>query len=346
MTVYIITILSAIILSWRIKVNKDNRRDKRLMIVLLTMLIIGLAFIVGYRYDVGTDFWEYKRMFSVYKSYSWKALFKIKEPGIRIIIKICAYISNDYSFFMFVCALITTMVPVIVLYRHSENFVVSIALYLFVNYLAQCNGMRQSLAMSIIFIGYKQIKEKNFWKFVIFPLLGTIFHVSSLFIIPLYFIYISKPGFWVTFVILAATLVLRFSYDWLVASVEFFKGEAFETNSYTNQTVNILRIAAMSAPIILTVLLPSKKVQSKSVAFNMILLNACVYMCMAGSAYFARLGMFTDMFLCIAIPAIISEYNQKDKELALLIVLTCYAIFFVFNTMRSGNLVPYQSVLW
>ena len=346
MPIYIITVLSATILSGVIKSNKGKDDSKSLNVFLLIVLIIGLSLVVGYRYDVGTDFWEYKRMFSVYKNYSWTSLLKIKEPGIRILIRLCAVISNDYSFYMFVCALITTALPIIVLYKHSENFVVSMMLYLFVNYLAQCNGMRQSLAMAIIFMGYKYIKEKKFWHFLVYPLIATIFHVSSLFVIPIYFIYTSKPGIWVTFLILVVTLVLRFSYDWLASSVAFFSGEAFETNSYTNQSVNILRIVAMSAPIMLTILLPKQKLQNKSVAFNMLLANACVYVCMAGSAYFARLGMFTDMFLCMAIPSIVSEYDRQDREVAVLIVLTCYAIFFAFNTMRAGNLVPYQSVLW
>ena len=82
-------------------------------------------------------------------------------------------------------------------------------------------------------------------------------------------------------IVLASTLVLRFSYDWLVRTVSFFSGEAFESNSYTNQSVNILRIAAMSAPIMLAVLLSKEMIQEKSVAFNMLLANACVYICMA-----------------------------------------------------------------
>ena len=267
MTVYIVTILSAAFLSLVIQRNQGSNKTKSVRVLLLILLIVELAVIVGYRNGIGTDFWEYKRMFSVYKDYSWKDLLQVKEPGIRILIKLCAYVSDNYSFYMFICALITTAGPIIIIYKYSKNFTVSIVLYLFLTYLSQCNGMRQSLAMAIIFMGYRHIKENNFWKFLVFPLIASVFHISSIFVIPIYFIYVSKPSLWMAGLILLATLLIRFSYDWLARSVSFFSGEEFESNNYTDQAVNILRIAAMCAPLILTIFLSKKTLQDQSLFF-------------------------------------------------------------------------------
>ena len=346
MAIYIITILLATLLSYAIQSRKKIEKKDYFRLFLLFILIVGLAFIVGYRFNVGTDFGGYKRMFAIYRNYSWREIFKLKEPGIRIIIKLCSYLTNDYSFYMFICALITTGIPIVILYKHSENFTFSMILYLCVVYLSQCNGMRQALAMSIIFMGYKYIKNKKFWIFIIFPLIASIFHVSALFVIPIYFIYTSKPGWLTALIIIIATLLMRFSYDFLARAVSFFTEEEFVETSYTKQSVNILRIVAMVAPIVLVIPFNKKTLQEQSLSYNLILANACVYICMGGSAYFARLGMFTDMFLCFAIPSLVAKYNSKDKGLVLFIIITCYLAYFIANTMMAGNLVPYQSVLW
>ena len=346
MGIYLLTVGLALFLSWIIKSNKERKAHWLFNGILLIVLIFGLSFLIGFRYDVGTDWWEYKRMFEVYKDYSWGDILSLKEPGIRAIVKIVAYFTDEFSYYMFVCALICTTIPIMVMYRNSKNFLFSMTIYMLLNFLSQCNGMRQLLAMSMVFAGYTCIQRKQLIRFLICVLIGFQFHTSALFCIPIYFIYTSKPSGITTLIILFGTLLMRFGYDTLGSALGFFQDDILTSSSYHNQSVNFLRIIAMVAPLIIVAPLKGKMIQDKALAVNMLLANACVYLCMSGSAYFARLGLFTDMFLCMAIPSVFEKYGERDKGLIVFITIVCYAAFFYVSTTTTSNLIPYQNVFW
>ena len=344
MLAYVLTVAGAIFLSWVIKLNKDRKIHWIVNTFLLIVLIGGLATLIGFRYGVGTDFFAYKRMFEIYKDDTWREIFSRGEPGIRIILRLVAYLTDNYSWYMFACAVIATGIPIIVIYRNSENFILGVTIYLFATYLGQCNGMRQCLAVAVVFGGYRFIIKKKFFFFLIFVLIGSLFHVSAIFSIPIYFLQTCKPSWTNTLIILLGAILLRFSYGIFENAVSFLRDEEFVSGAYTEQSVNILRIAAMVGPAIIITPLRPKMIQEKSAAVNMLVANACVAICMSGSAYFARLGMYTDMFLCMAIPSILTKYGEKDRGFVAFAAIICYAIYFYANATMSGNLTPYVSV--
>lgn len=70
MSAHITSSLLVVVLSLAIQANRKKIK-KLLNLFLLILLIIGLFIFIGYSYNVGTDFWEYRRVFFVYKKYSF-----------------------------------------------------------------------------------------------------------------------------------------------------------------------------------------------------------------------------------------------------------------------------------
>ena len=188
------------------------------------------------------------------------------------------------------------------------------------------------------------IKRKKFWYFLILVLIGSIFHSSAFFCIPIYFIYTCKPSWRSTAIIILGTFFLRFSYDIIGDAVGFFQEGEFETSNYYQNSVSLLRVVAMAFPLILVTPLKGNMIKEKSFAVHMLLANACVYVCMAESAYFSRLGMFTDMFLCMAIPSVLKKYGAKDRAFIMFVMVLCYALFFYVSLTSNADLTPYTTI--
>lgn len=342
---YLIMLSATFFLTWIIKRNKDNGVGRIENWVLLLTLIFGLAFFIGYRYNMGTDYWSYVDMFHRYKEYSWGEIFSLKEPGIKAIIKLSSYVTDIQPFYMFLCALICVGVPLSVIYKHSNNIMFSMVIYICVALLSQTNALRQAVAMAIVFGGYPYIRKKCFWKFLIFPLIGMLFHNSAIFAIPLYFIYASKPSWPTTLLIILITIFMSLSYDLLANAVEFFRESEYSETEYSGTSVNLIRIAVMIIPMILVLPFDKFLLRKNALPFNMLLANACVYVSMANSAYFARLGMFTDMFLCMAIPEIIANYGEKDRGAITYITGIYYFIYFAATVFMGYKMYPYVFIL-
>ena len=118
-----------------------------------------------------------------------------REPGFRLFsILIKTYISDNYTVWLSIIAVISGVCVVFPLYKYSCNFGVSAFLFM-----ASCqftwmfNGMRQFLVAAIIFSCTGLIlKNKTLLYIIIVCILSTI-HKSALILIPMYFIAKGEP---------------------------------------------------------------------------------------------------------------------------------------------------------
>ncbi len=349
MAIYALIIAVAVIFGAIVDECKKDERYKSLAKFLVGFIILFMSFFVGVRYYVGTDFGSYMHMFDNYKNYTLGQVFSGREPGIRLIIKICAFFVDDFSFYMTVYSLIVVSLSVITIYKHSSSFMFGTLMYILIgSYLAQCNGMRQMMAVSIVFSGYGFLKEKRFFPYLILCLFAMLFHVSAIIMIPLYFIYTAKTSVPLIFVIAVVSVVLMFSYDRIFDAVAFLRDEeSLDISTYHTTSIKILRVAVASAPMLfyLIMYLINKNLLPKNnVLINATVLNAFLFICSANSAYLARAGLFTEIFMCLSVAGFSINMDEKDKYITTVILIICYGAYFYFNTTMSAGLYPYRWV--
>lgn len=351
MTVYLLTIATTVIIGALIDKTKEDERYKSIGRFLLALLIILLSFVIGTRFWVGTDYGGYVGVFNYWKNKPFIDVFSEREPGIKLIIKFSALFSNDSAVFMSIYALICTAIPLVVIYNRADKFLFGAIIYILIGtYLSQCNGMRQAMAASIVFAGYKYLKGKRFLPFLLLTLIAMQFHVSAVVMIPLYFVYVQKPSVPLIIIIAAVALALRFSYDKLFDAIAWLKEESeIVTDSYGTTNVNILRIAVAFAPMLFYLILyltDKTLLPDNNVLINATIVNAFLYFFSSGSAYLARVGMFSEIFMCLSIPTFTEKMDERDKKITIAVILICYAAYFYFNTTMTSALTPYRSVIW
>lgn len=143
---------------------------------------------MGFRYRVGIDTISYM---NAYRNMSTAdSLFSLStytstrfEPGFVIICHICKFFTNSFWPVQMIMSIITTGSVFIFLYRHCTNVFVGVALFLLLQWIYfSTEIMRESAAVGIFLLNYKNIEEKKWLKYYFFTIFSILFHYSAIII--------------------------------------------------------------------------------------------------------------------------------------------------------------------
>ena len=170
--------------------NKHYNNDK-LFLLLSFILLFGIAAMRDE--STGVDLPNYKTYYTSYSNLPIIEQIKMNyfEPGYLIYSHIIYLISNgSFRVLMIITSFISYLGVFIFIKNFSNNKLLSVILYICIGYyIAPFSGLRQCIALSMVFISYKFIINRDFKKFIILLLLAFAFHKSALVFLPAYFLY-------------------------------------------------------------------------------------------------------------------------------------------------------------
>lgn len=212
-------------------------------------------------------------------------------------------------------------VPVILVFRkYSENYLFSC--YLFIA--AGChlswmmNGIRQFIAVTIIFAATPWIVEKKYFRVILIILLAATFHKTALFMIPVIFIVQGKVWNWKTmlFSIALALVTLLFASD--SAAFDDFASTVGYSAQYVIQHgddgMNPIRGGVYAVPVILAFLFRNKLKRYNNPMFNIctnmsiITLGVALVAMVTSGILTGRMLIYTSLYNMILYPF----HFQKD----------------------------------
>ena len=240
----------------------------------------------------------------------------VREPGFRLFsILIKTYISDNYTVWLSIIAVISGICVMIPLYKYSCNFGVSAFLFM-----ASCqfswmfNGMRQFLVAAIIFSCTGLIlKNKTLLYIIIVCILSTI-HKSAFILIPMYFIAQGEPWnkrtvLFIGCIVLAMLFTSKFT-NLLTDVVEQtdYAGSVNEFKDMDDGT-NPIRILIESIPIILAFIyrnrIKDKLTPVIKLSINMSLIASGLYIISniaRSGVLLGRLPIYFSMYNLILLP--------------------------------------------
>jgi transmembrane protein EpsG len=310
---------------------------------------LALIAVGALRWRVGTDYVAYSGEYPDYVAMSWRDYDLVNEPGIRVLSRLAFYVRDDYTTMFALAAAVTIGLSVYTLYRDSNAFAFSVLLYVITGpWLGSFNGVRQYLACAIIFAGHRLVLERRFGRWLLVVLVAGLFHISAYLMILLYFVprrrlspisaivLISLAGFATEIYGRVLDLIVVFRED------QDFGGRA----SYFFEDVNPLRIAAALAPLVFYVLFTDKTKLSPNDHFyvHILLLHGAILLASSGSAYIARFAVYTGVFLCLAIPRLVTSKDPRTRAFMVLMIVMFYGIFWYVETAGIRELANFRSV--
>ena len=144
-----------------------------------------------------------------------------------------------------------------------------------------------------------------------------------------------------------AALVVLTAYDQLSLVVDSLRGEGASDSSYFLERINPLRIVIAFIPSGLYLLFTRREAMDASGNFyaNVMFIHGVVLLAALNSAYLARFGIYTGVFIPLAIPAMINARSASTRMVATVTVLVVSGIYWVMEMGASDALVPFRWIM-
>ncbi len=245
---------------------------------------------------------------------SWRGLVEAIEAGgkcpgwgvFQVIFK--ALISSNYHVFFLGIALIQAIPIMKTLRRYSESYFFGVLLFILsLDFTWMMNGIRQFVAVAVLFGCTTWIVERKWLKYTLMVLLMSTVHFTAIIMIPIYWCVTCKP--WRRNMLLAIVGVMLVA----VFTAQFTEGleTVLSHTSYANATeqfeeddgVHPLRVFLFFIPVMLSFIFRKKLEEANDPVIDLSI-NMSVVAC---GLYFV--GMFTSGILVGRLPMYCTMYS-------------------------------------
>lgn len=311
-----------------------KNKGKNLFVFIIALI---LTYFSAFRFELGQDYEGYT---DVIRQNS--RTYETVEPGYTFLVKFI----NNYGFsevlFFLVFAIITNFFIVYTFSRY-KNFQLMIIVYISfsVLYFNTFNIVRQYAAAAIIFFGFRFIERRYFLGYIVSVFFATLFHVSALFCIPIYFLWnLRLPKFLMVFV---ATSTLFFGsifsdqLNYFVHNISsIFNIYILYLDDETNyQPFGLLTICFNL--LLFWILYNLKDLEMKSIDSFILcgfFILTILYNLIPGLFYLQRLAVYFLIFF----PLVLSVPTYNNKMLRYMVIMTSIVFFLYFIVSSSSNI--------
>lgn len=317
----------------------------------LTYFLSGmlLVFISGLRYGVGTDYFNYIRLFRIID----QSTERVTEPGLEYIYTLGRFFELNDQFVFFIFSIIT-VAGFLLFFRYMNKKTAAISIFMFFTlsmfYFASFNLIRQFAAVALFLFSTKYIVESNFKKFAIMVGVACLFHFSAVVLFVTYFFLKKEVNYKkylvVGLIVIVSTSLISFLVTFTTYGI--YLDREFEHSA--NKLVAMLFLCVSVAVIFFNKYLLIEE-NKKSVILNMVFLSALtVFMTLTSNLpeiVFMRYNYYFMPALLVAIPVGIFSFSLPFRIImtTCLIVVCCGYFYFTieFNGVRH-NIVPYKNI--
>ena len=319
----------------------DKRKSKKTSKIIAILVFSYMIFWVGIR-DGFVDTTAYIRAFNQASINDLSSIDFSMGSGwgfelIMIIFK--TFISSNYHMWLMFIAIITGTCIARFFYKYSDNFYFSLFLFIATtNFAWMMNGIRQFLVVAILLETVPLLENQKKWTYFLVILICSTIHFSCIFLIPLYFIFISKPWNLKTILLLVVVLFIITS----TSSFNSFLNTVLRETTYSDSVeqfmgddgVNPLRFLVYSITTILAfVCNKCMKNESKEIqiAVNMSIITTSLYAIgmVTSGILMGRLPIYTQIYQYVLLPKVINKGFTKDSsKLMYALCIVCYILYF------------------
>ena len=338
-------------------VNIDSYTKTKPNKVLVFLTVIYMLVLIGLRSGVG-DTNAYINIFENLPNRLTIDVFNSFEKDIgffTLSVLFKQFVTQDYHLWLLTISLISGFLITKTIYRYSSNFYYSVFLFIVsLNMVWMLNGMRQFLALSIIFGNINYLLNNKNIKFFIIVLIAATIHITALFALLAFALIKTKPFSLKMIAIIVIILFIGINLD-RIASIFSIVLEDSAYEGYLDVAANsagsnILRTFVGLAPIVLAFFGRKTFYKNKFVSFlvSMSIVSALLYFIssLTGGILIGRIPVYFDMFNIILIPWLIENmFERKSSIIMYIVVAICYLTFFHMKATYGMNLNYVSDVL-
>ncbi len=329
-----------------------------------TLLAVWLAWFVSFGGGAMTDHANYVRYYNSFDNMSMlgpgemivshiKDLSRVKlNLEIGYVYSNILFNSLGFSFvgFSFFYAIVVNILFIRFIYRHKSPILIFLVYISSSYYTQQANLVRQMMAASIFLYATKFIIEKNIFKYIVGIFIASLFHVSALILIPIYFIIDRNYNKFILIVIWGVTVTIyfvqpAFGFVDIIRKISFVYYDAYFTQTKTiwvNTGFNWITNAILIPFLLLNNSYWSKN-RINSLVFNIFYIGVVLENLGGLSELLYRLALYFFIAYVIMVPNM-ATYIKGHKELRIrriahymVILIILYHSYLLFSfAFRPG----------
>lgn len=338
MTPYCLLIGIPIILSaFRYNSNKKifNPRFPLLIFFIIFIIMLSLRSV-----KCGADILNYKNQFDLVQSTSFGSLFdfSLREQGYNIFISISKLFTDNFQFFLILCAIVS-VVPIMILYiNESTHNVLTIALFIGIAPFSMFfSGLRQSIAIGLGAICYYFCKKNKIVPFLLFVVLAFLFHQSAVMLLLLYpLTHFRITQKWIF--PLTILFVVFMIYNKQIFGILLGLNSKYESNYIISDTGSYTFLVLLILLTIYAFVIPEES--PDLVGLRNILVISAFIQCFAPINTVAmRLNYYFLIFIPLLIQKVIDHAKKKHGQIASIssILFICFFVFWFFKEAYVGD---------
>ncbi|MBQ9516652.1 MAG: EpsG family protein [Eubacterium sp.] len=341
-----------------------NRAKKSYAIILLLLPFFFAAFRVEF-----ADTESYIHTFNSISDYSSLTAFANSYGKCELFYGIeyyfYKYISQDAQFFLFLVALLQSVLFIRTIRRFSEDF--GMSAYVFVcnamvfNWM--CNGIRQFIVVAILFSLVDTVLKGKWYIFLpivvfltglspFYKMLGIEgrpiwflcgIHESAIIVLPIYFIVRGKALTKKVWILLGVLLVLT-----ALGLLDSFLDTSTENTMYANEMdhvhaddgTNPIRVLVSSIPVLLVLYKRRNIINSElpsiiSLSINMSFVSSTLYIAsiFTSGIFVGRLPAYCEVYNLILLPWLIINFHPHDRRIISPLLYALYLVYFIYQVL-------------
>lgn len=302
----------------------------------LSALIILIM--TALRFDVGFDYFNY---YDIIWSEGGDSYYD--EPLSAIIMNLghdTRYPPISFAVF----SILTYGIIIYVFYKYTDNFSLSLLIYLFLFFLESMGVIRQSLAEALMLLAYPFLIKRKIWKFLAVCVVASLAHRSALICIIFYPLYN-----WIN--LKSAFIIVCCLFGGIQLVIQLFVGAGVFGSAighiamgdeYSGGGLLMYINPIMSITTYIICRLKHLKVDYN--IFSILLIGAALPL-LIGPHYGMRVARYFNIYLCFLIPQMLSYFSAKLR-MAVCSVGVCYFMIYIsvgWNKSRP-TIAPYQTI--
>ena len=261
------------------------------------------------------------------------------NPGFNVVNQLLVNLGFSAQSYLMLYAAVTVGIYLWFIRKYSCNVWMAVFLFFVTGvYTFTLAAIKQCVAVAFALVGTDRAIEKKWKGFVIWVLVGSLFHAYALMylLVPVLMFRPWTARTYGMLTVFGATGLLLQPLMGTVISITAMLGEEYSVESFGGDGVNPFRLAVVTVPVILSFMtrrvIRLRDDRVANLMVNLVTMNAAImFVALFGTAnYFARLANYFLIFQCVSIPWLLNNFDRATKRWLVPAAVVCYVLYFYY----------------
>lgn len=344
--IYYILLIIIITIVWLLIKLLNLKNGEKLFLKVAFLLLILFAALRSE--NVGTDLRNYKIFYELVNSFSLTKLLTLFEPGYALYSFALFNISKgSFQFLLIVTSIFTLIGPYYFIKENSNNYFLSVIVYICLSfYIFTFSGLRQSIALSILLLSLKFVKNKKFYSFILCIALAFCFHKSAIIFLPTYFlnkIEIKNRQFPFLLILGLGVFISRY---FIVSKLTMF---FYDNYALLNNTGGGYQLLTIFIIIFILLTMFKKRIiesnRNNNLWYNMFYIGIIIQIIATVEGNANRAASYYTLPLILLIPYFVNTFQLKQRKIVSLVIYTVMIALFIIS-LNGSSLVNTYEFFW